>query len=285
MMSSDQAQSIASISIEDKCSLWHSLRNGFVGGSATTTSTAAVEEVPTNRSTASGTFFTHAQLYHAACSLASKLQSRCDVFTGDRVVLVLDNSPSVLVVLYAVAGCGGVAVSCNTKLTATELTATISGLGAKLIVCDERHVHVVETATLRSDSEEQNILMMIPGEPIINRLPRVLPIGWQDQFTRRFIAITKAKADTPPHRIAKNSAPWVPGMSSASLALSCFQVMFTSGTTDRQKGVVHSQCSVAANARRVVNEFKFTSFDVWLHATPMFHALDVFAIFAYQFKQ
>ena len=102
-MSSDQAQSIASISIEDKCSLWHSLRNGFVGGSATTTSTAAVEEVPTNRSTASGTFFTHAQLYHAACSLASKLQSRCDVFTGDRVVLVLDNSPSVLVVLYAVA--------------------------------------------------------------------------------------------------------------------------------------------------------------------------------------
>ena len=280
MMSSDQAQSIASISIEDKCSLWHSLRNGFVGGSATTTSTAAVEEVPTNRSTASGTFFTHAQLYHAACSLASKLQSRCDVFTGDRVVLVLDNSPSVLVVLYAVAGCGGVAVSCNTKLTATELTATISGLGAKLIVCDERHVHVVETATLRSASEEQNILMMIPGEPIINRLPRVLPIGWQDQFTRRFIAITKAKADTPPHRIAKNSAPWVPGMSSASLALSCFQVMFTSGTTDRQKGVVHSQCSVAANARRVVNEFKFTSFDVWLHATPMFHALDVFAIFA-----
>ena len=56
-------------------------------------------------------------------------------------MLVLDNSPSVLVVLFAVAACGGVAVSCDTKSTVSEFTEAISDAGAKLIVCDERHTY------------------------------------------------------------------------------------------------------------------------------------------------
>ena len=142
----DHRRRIPFTSIEDKCSLWHSLRKGFVNGSKASRK-AVVEEVSTDINSASTTSLTHGQLYHAACSLASSLQSRCNVFTGDRVMLVLDNSPSVLVVLFAVAACGGVAVSCDTKSTVSEFTEAIFDVGAKLIVCDERHAPTVERAS------------------------------------------------------------------------------------------------------------------------------------------
>ena len=57
-------------------------------------------------------------------------------------------------------------------------------------------------------------------------------------------------------------------------------MMFTSGTTGRPKGVLHTQAQVASNAARAADASALDESDVWLHAAPMFHAMDAFATYA-----
>ena len=55
---------------------------------------------------------------------------------------------------------------------------------------------------------------------------------------------------------------------------------YTSGTTGRPKGVLLSHALVLHHATGTILEMKLNSQDVWLHAAPMFHLVDAFAIYA-----
>jgi len=53
---------------------------------------------------------------------------------------------------------------------------------------------------------------------------------------------------------------------------------YTSGTTGRPKGVVLTRRNLDAHVRMTIGELGFTERDVWLHAAPMFHLADAWAI-------
>ena len=59
-----------------------------------------------------------------------------------------------------------------------------------------------------------------------------------------------------------------------------YQMYFTSGTTGTPKGVVLTQQMVCAHAVGAMREMRLHGGDVWLHAAPMFHLVDAFAMFA-----
>jgi acyl-CoA synthetase (AMP-forming)/AMP-acid ligase II len=57
------------------------------------------------------------------------------------------------------------------------------------------------------------------------------------------------------------------------------QLYYTSGTTGRPKGVVLTRGNVAAHVAMTLHELRFDASDVWLHAAPMFHLADAWAVF------
>jgi acyl-CoA synthetase (AMP-forming)/AMP-acid ligase II len=53
---------------------------------------------------------------------------------------------------------------------------------------------------------------------------------------------------------------------------------YTSGTTGAPKGVVLTRANLVAHVRMTLEELAFREEDVWLHAAPMFHLADAWAV-------
>jgi acyl-CoA synthetase (AMP-forming)/AMP-acid ligase II len=53
---------------------------------------------------------------------------------------------------------------------------------------------------------------------------------------------------------------------------------YTSGTTGLPKGVILTRGTLAAHVGMTLEELRFSGHDVWLHAAPMFHLADAWAI-------
>jgi len=58
------------------------------------------------------------------------------------------------------------------------------------------------------------------------------------------------------------------------------QVFFTSGTTGEPKGVCLTHSNLVASALDSILALELSADDVWLHAPPMFHLVDAFAVWA-----
>jgi len=58
-----------------------------------------------------------------------------------------------------------------------------------------------------------------------------------------------------------------------------FLLYFTSGTTGDPKGVVLTRGNLEAHAAMTLEALRFSERDTWLHAAPMFHLADAWAIF------
>lgn len=56
------------------------------------------------------------------------------------------------------------------------------------------------------------------------------------------------------------------------------QLYYTSGTTGSPKGVILTRDNLAAHAAMTIEELAFTGDDTWLHAAPMFHLADAWAV-------
>jgi len=56
------------------------------------------------------------------------------------------------------------------------------------------------------------------------------------------------------------------------------QIYYTSGTTGRAKGVVLTRANIGAHVVMTLDDLAFTERDVWLHAAPMFHLADAWAV-------
>jgi non-ribosomal peptide synthetase component F len=167
-----------------------------------------------------------------------------------RVSVLAPNGWGVLALQFATALAGGVVGNHNTHLVAPELAYQLERFEPHVIAAAGDALSAVADAALaltgigRSDSSPAPFRLNLPWDHSTFLTPRVdrSPVG---------------------------TSPADP-----------YMLYFTSGTSGKPKGVMLTQDIVCRHAVGTIAEMRLHSGDVWLHAAPMFHLVDAFAMYA-----
>jgi long-chain acyl-CoA synthetase len=167
--------------------------------------------------------YSHADIADRVSRFAGYLNAR-GVGVGDRVMIVAKNKPEWMVTLFAVLGCGAMAIPVNPALTGPEIAYMVEHAGPRIIVVDE------------------DLASILPAGP------EVLAIGEAGHDTWH-----AALAGGKPHEQIVDCDDSEPAL-----------MFYTSGTTGRPKGAVLSHGAEIFTARMVAGHFGIQSTDVTL---------------------
>ena len=184
-------------------------------------------------------------------ALAGFLQQRCGVARGDRVLLYLQNSPQFVIGYYAILRADAVAVPVNPMNLTDELAYYVDDSQARVAIA---------------------------GQDVVARLqplglPRVLVASYADYLPDRtdlpvpaFLRGNQRSADWL-DAINANLSPTAHRAGPDDLAV----MPYTSGTTGKPKGCMHTHSSVQATTVPYLNWRGVQDAAVVLCALPMFH--------------
>lgn len=173
--------------------------------------------------------------------------ARRGVGAGDRLALLDRNSFRYMEVNFACAALGVILVPLNIRLAAAEIANILSQVDAKLVLASKS--------------------MLVVGQRALEQLqkaPELVTWGDADGLEANNAYEACLVGETPPSRRG----------SAADIA----QIFFTSGTTGEPKGVCLTRGNLIASALDSLATLHITQHTVWLHAGPMFHLVDAFAI-------
>ena len=192
---------------------------------------------------------TYADFYASVEQSARKLQA-LSVRPGDRVAILMLNSPEYLELYYSVSMSRALIVPLNTRWHVNEINFTLSDSGSKLLFVDDKFAPLVPQIRAAVPGVEQ---FVYAGHP---ECPAEL-LDW------RMVAPDAAQDFSEPD---END---VAGL------------FYTSGTTGGPKGAMLTHRNLYSNAiHSLLPPSTLSSEGKWLHAAPMFHLADVGAIFA-----
>jgi malonyl-CoA/methylmalonyl-CoA synthetase len=160
---------------------------------------------------------------------------------GDRVAVQIGKSPEALGVYAACVRAGLVFLPLNTAYTASEIDYFINNSTASVFLCDGAAQDALQP--MCQEAGTQLFTLNGDGSGTFADRAKDLP----DSF------------DTIPRE----------GSDLAAL-------LYTSGTTGRSKGAMLTQDNLLSNARTLVECWRFTEWDVLLHALPIFHSHGLF---------
>jgi long-chain acyl-CoA synthetase len=156
------------------------------------------------------------------------------------VALLAANSLHYIEVNFACALAGAILVPLNIRLAASELKDILGRIAARLAFCGTPFT--------------------IEGMPVI---------GWDDAV---------GPDGECPYEAALRGTPPLADAPAEIGSGDIAQIYFTSGTTGSPKGVCLTHGNMLASALDAIETLGFGDRDVWLHAAPMFHLVDAFAI-------
>ncbi|WP_280153955.1 long-chain-fatty-acid--CoA ligase [Piscinibacter sp. XHJ-5] len=210
-----------------------------------------------------GSVLTYAELVRQAETLAGWLQGEAQVRQGDRVLLFSQNCPQFIVATYAVLRADAVVVPVNAMWTAEEVAHVIDDSGAQIalvaaeladrvspaLACGAlRRALLIEYADALIADPELDVPAWIAERPATIRHPRFM--RWREALG--------AHQRPLPHRAGADDLAVLP---------------YTSGTTGRPKGCMHTHGTLQAANRAAVSWRSQTSEAVFLGVAPLFHAL------------
>ena len=163
--------------------------------------------------------------------------ARNGVASGDSVVVHLDNGCEYVVLLFACAWLGAVAVPSNTANTERELTHVLRASDARLVVSSPAFAEMVDKA--RADAPMLGVLVGTADEP-----------GW---LAYAELADAAAVAPSP----VESTAP--------------LEILFTSGTTASPRGVVLTHANWLWSGERTARGLHMDETDRFLTCLPLFH--------------
>lgn len=193
--------------------------------------------------------------------LAGYLQHECGVKRGDRVLLHMQNSPQYVIAFYAILRADAMVVPVNPMLISDELEHTILDSGAKVAISAQELVQ--RLMDMQATAVLEHIVMATYSDCIVHTdesMPEWVSAPRTEIYERRIHTWQRAiEAAIHPREHAANPDD-----------LACMP--YTSGTTGKPKGCVHTHRSVM---------FAIVSSAMWsgagsadhvvLAVLPMFH--------------
>jgi len=197
--------------------------------------------------------FTYEQFADRTYRLANSLRSM-NIFKGDRVAILHQNSHEYLESYFALAQLGGILVPLNFRLSPKELAFILKDSGAGIMI-----------ASARFRDKVKSILEMETF------LSRIIWAGAGDIDKSLESFDYEDLIDS-----AQNSPPPIPLLYDDDIA----HIYYTSGTTGHPKGVMLSHRNICVHALAAIAELKLDDHDNWIHIAPLFHLADAWATFA-----
>jgi len=184
------------------------------------------------------TVLSYAQLHAEVLALAGYLQKVCGVQRGDRVLLNMQNSPQFIIGYYAIMRADAMVVPVNPMLMTDELKHYIEDSGAKVALVSQEIFP--RTAPLVGNSGLKQAIVATYSDyvsaptdlnvPEFVRAPRDVPalpgvVAWKSAIEERQAPL--------PHLAGPDDLACMP---------------YTSGTTGKPKGCIHTHRSVIFNS-------------------------------------
>jgi fatty-acyl-CoA synthase len=199
-----------------------------------------------------GSEITYGELKRDADALAGYLQQRCGVRRGDRVLLYLQNSPQFIIAYYAVMRADAVVVPINPMNLADELRHYIEDAGTTVAIAgQELEERVAAQSALR------HAIYAAYSDYVRSATDLPLP-----DFVR-----APARSRSWQDALGAGLAPGPHQAQSEDLAV----MPYTSGTTGKPKGCMHTHSSVQATTIAYLQWRGSGDGAVVLSPLPMFH--------------
>ncbi|HTH60859.1 MAG TPA: long-chain fatty acid--CoA ligase [Paraburkholderia sp.] len=209
-----------------------------------------------------GTPVTFAQFRDEAGRVAGFLQQRCGVTAGDRVLLYMQNSPQWMIAYYGILRANAVVVPVNPMNLTDELQHYVEDSGARTAFVAQDLV--ARIAPLVGDADGQLAHLIVATYSDYLKTPC-------EMAPPDFVGAPR-RIDDPRalHWTDVLDARLAPGPLTAGPDDLCV-MPYTSGTTGKPKGCMHTHRSVMSTAVGGVHWFGSTQDSVMLSALPLFH--------------
>lgn len=208
-----------------------------------------------------GTEIPYRRLLGEVNAFAGYLQSELGIEKGDRVMVYMQNSPQFVVAFYAILRLGAVVVPVNPMLVTNELVHYVDDSGARVAIVGQELYSKVS--------------------PLISEtgLERVIVAAYSDYLEREAGLAVPDVVQAPREEITDTGVtPWSDALSGGhepdpvevgteDMAL----LPYTSGTTGRPKGCVHTHQTLQATLVGVSVWNTTTPAAVMLCVLPLFH--------------
>jgi len=210
-----------------------------------------------------GNVLSYGDLVDQAEALAGWLQRTAHVRQGDRVLLFSQNCPQFIVATYAVLRADAVVVPVNAMWTADEVAHVVDDSGAQVALVAHELADRLRPSLERGALRNALVVdyadaLTADSDPVVppSIAERHAPVR-DPRFTRWRDAL-RAQEPALPHRATAHDLAVLP---------------YTSGTTGRPKGCMHTHATLQAANRASVEWRGLTPSAVFLGIAPLFHAL------------
>ncbi|HEY6876772.1 MAG TPA: long-chain fatty acid--CoA ligase [Polyangiales bacterium] len=197
----------------------------------------------------------YAELKRQAEHLAGYLQQVCGVQRGDRVALFMHNSPQYVVAYYAILRADAMVVPINPMHVASELAYLLEDSGARVLIGAQSLYAQVAPCAL------QHVILASYSDALSTETELAIPDFVR--APRRAIAGTVAMCDAIDS--ALEPRPALAGPSDRCV------MPYTSGTTGRPKGCVHTHRSMMHTTLTYAQWYRTFADETLLSVLPLFH--------------
>lgn len=193
------------------------------------------------------------QELHRRVEMTSCWFQQLGIERGDRVAVMMTNSPEFIEIFLACARLGAILVPVNFRLTQAELDYTLKNSDPRLFVFSEKHIDSIQALNLCDELPllNQSIHRENPSSP-----------GEYNGFIDYHKAVGAFKGQSP------HLAPST-GLVDSNEA---HVIMYTSGTTGQSKGAVLPHRKTFFNCLNADIFYKMDYDDIMLIVTPLFHS-------------